>query len=167
MWNIADTNKVVAEDDEKSTTSFPRSDLEDCIILGEDFYCKKMIRRRSTIFDSCELAVFHHSTDKIKSLCQLSLLNIVETTILITTRRTLLFAKEQQLDITRNFPKDPNKREKTYHPKVAGLAKITLPEEGDCTCSSLHHFWRNDLGITTLAHPQVRPINLKASSLFQ
>ena len=118
-------------------------------------------------FDSCELAVFHHSTEKIKSLCQLSLLNIVETAIPLTTRRTLLFAKEQQLDITCRFPKEPTRKEKTYHPRVKGLAMITLPEEGDCTCSSLHHFWRNDPGITALAQPQVRPINLNASTLFR
>ena len=167
VWNIAPTNEIAAEDEEKSTTSFPDDDLQDCIRLGEDYYCRKMIRRRSTIFDSCELAVFHHSTDKIKSLCQLSLLNIVETAIPITTRRTLLFAKEQQLDITCRYPKELSREEETYHPRVVGLAMITFPEEGDCICSSLHHFWRNDPGITTLAQPQVRPINLNASSLFR
>ena len=167
VWNIASTNEIVAEDEEKSTTSFPNDDLQDCIRLGEDYYCRKMIRRRSTIFDSCELAVFHHSTDKIKTLCQLSLLNMVETAIPITTRRTLLFAKEQQLDITCKYPQEPSRKEETYHPKVSGLAMITLPEEGDCICSSLHHFWRNDPGITTLAQPQVRPINLNASSIFR
>ena len=118
--SIAPTNEIVAEDEEKSTTSFPNDDLQDCIKLGEDVYCRKMIRRRSTIFDSCELAVFHHATDKIKSLCQLSLLNIVETAIPITTRRTLLFAKEQQLDIPCRYPKDQSKEEETYHPRVAG-----------------------------------------------
>lgn len=93
VWNIVNTNEVVVEDDEKSTTSSPRIDLDDCIKLGEDYYCNKMIRRRSTIFYSCELVVFHHATDSIKNLCQLSLLNIVETAIPITTRLTPLFAK--------------------------------------------------------------------------
>lgn len=36
VWNIADTSEVVAEDDEKSTTSFPKADLDDCIRLGDD-----------------------------------------------------------------------------------------------------------------------------------
>ena len=133
VWNIAPTREIVAEDGEKSTTSFPEDDLEDCIRLGEDYYCRKMIRRRSTIFDSCELAVFHHSTDKIKSLCQLSLLNIVETAIPITTRRTLLFAKEQQLDITCRYPKDATKEEETFHPRVSGLAMFS------CIYVSIYH----------------------------
>lgn len=167
FWNIADTNEVVSEVDKKNTTAFPKSDLNDCIRVGEDYYCKKMIRRRSTIFNSCELAVFHHVTEKIKNLCQLSLLNIVETAFPVTTRRTLLFAKEQQLDITYRFSKDSSKPERTFHPRVEGLAMMTLPKEGYCTCSSLHHFWRNDPGITTLAQQQVRPINLNASLLFR
>ena len=37
-WNISDTKEVVDEDDEKSTTSFLSSNLDDCIWLGEDFY---------------------------------------------------------------------------------------------------------------------------------
>lgn len=44
---------------------------------------------------------------------------------------------------------------------------ITLPEEEYCTCKPLHHFWRNDPGITTLGQPQIRSINLNASSLFR
>lgn len=126
-----------------------------------------MILRRSTIFDSCELAVSHHATEKIKSLCQLSLLIIVETAIPVTTRKTLLFAKEQQLDIRYKFPKDDNKMEETYHPRVERLAMITLPKEGDCTCNSLHHFSRNDPWITALAQPRIRPKNLNVSSLFR
>ena len=43
---------------------------------------------------------------------------------------------------------------------------ITLWAEADCTSSSLHHFWRNDPGITPLIQPQARPINLNVSSLF-
>ena len=104
VCNIGLTNDIVAEDSEKSTSSFPKTDLDECIKLSEDYYCRKIIRRRSTIFDSCELAVFHNATDKIKQLCQISVMNIVETAVPITTTQTFIFAKKQQLDVTCKYP---------------------------------------------------------------
>ena len=66
VYDIGATNEVVAQDNEKSTSSFLKDELNNCNTIGRNFFCRKLVKRRSSIYDSCELALFYKVTHRLK-----------------------------------------------------------------------------------------------------
>ena len=102
---LADTNEKVTNDTEKSTSSFLKRNLDDCIQLDDDYHCKRMIHRQFTIFDSCEMSVFHQATQKIRSFFQIRLLNIVEAAIPVTTVKPCCLPNNNNWTFPASFPR--------------------------------------------------------------
>lgn len=90
---------------------------------------------------------------------------IPETAISVNNRQTILFSKQQTIDVRCDF-----RNGTIYGPKqfrIEGLTKITLPNGGDCTATTRKHEWRADPYLEIELAPRILDIELNITEILE
>ena len=94
VWAIRETDNYVITNRERSISyELNERDLEDCLHIADTYFCRHLIRRKDSVINSCEIALFHAQTKQINRLCEITLQTIPETAISVNNRQNILFSK--------------------------------------------------------------------------
>ena len=157
VWSIKQGSNYIAANEENTVVyELSKDDLDDCVKIGNNHYCRHLIRRRDSVQNSCEVALYKSRMKGINNLCEIEFFTIPETAVSISNRETLVYSEPQVVDVT-CFSANGTALGKGLFP-IKGVSKITLAKQTDCTVSTLRHQWRADIFLEISAKPRVLPI---------
>lgn len=165
VWSIKQTgNYGTTNKASSSSYELPKEALDECTKINDNWYCRHLIRRMDNIQNSCEVALYHSQMTNIHLLCEVELLTIPEAAISIANRRTLIYSKEQIIDIECDYGNGSRSGPNQY--VISGINEIVLPRNYDCTVSTLRHEWRADAFLEIEATPRVLPVPLDLRNIL-
>lgn len=159
VWSIKQTGNFVGTNKASSISyELPKDALDTCTKINDNWYCRHLIRRRDSIQNSCEVALYHSQMKDIHQLCEVELLTVPETAVSIDNRRTIIYSKKQLIDVDCSFNNGSRTGLRQF--RIEGVNEAVLPKDADCTVSTLRHRWRADCYLEIGARPRVLPIPL-------
>ena len=85
VYDIERTGEYVATNGE-ATFPVKQSALDECQKMGKNYYCLYLLRRRYSVRDSCEVALFMNELESVGKLCKITVRTIPETAVAISNR---------------------------------------------------------------------------------
>lgn len=156
VYDIVKTGEFVATNGD---ATFPVSQdvLNEFKQVAGKYYYLYLLRRKSTLPDSCEVALFLNELELIDKLCQITVRTILETALAVSNRETHLYTDRQTIRITCEGLGGSQYRDS---PTVQGLVLIRLPDDMDCRITTQAHAWRADINLDTGFEMKSKPMLL-------
>ena len=98
VYDIEIAGEFVATNGE-ATFPAQQSSLDDCKKMGSNYYCLYLLRRRYSIRDSFEVALFLNEWELIRQLCKITVRTIPETAVAISNRNTYICSDTQTIQV--------------------------------------------------------------------
>lgn len=71
--------------------------VDECLQYGQFRFCPHMVKRKSTIMDSCEVAIFRNQLEKGHEFCHIKFMEMHENAIQLNLYEFLLYWGQQAL----------------------------------------------------------------------
>ena len=128
-WKIEhDNNYIVANQPQSVYYEVTEQQLNNCIMISKDYYCKQMLQQTPKATTTCLMAIFQSEFGNIHRLCKIDIQLREEQAILLNRFQILMYSPKQKIIISCGKETEKEKMIQT----VEGLLIISVPQSIPC-----------------------------------
>ena len=128
-WTIThENNYIVANQPQSVYYEVTEQQLNDCIMISKDYYCRQLLQQTPKATTTCLMAIFRSEFHNIHRLCNIEIQQTKEQAIPLNRFQILMYSPKQKIIISCG---KETEKEKTIQ-TVEGLVIISMPHSIPC-----------------------------------
>ena len=128
-WTIThENNYIVANQPQSVYYEGTEQQLNDCIMISKDYYCRQLLQQTPKATTTCLMAIFRSEFHNIHRLCNIEIQQTKEQAIRLNRFQILMYSPKQKIIISCG---KETEKEKTIQ-TIEGLVIISMPHSIPC-----------------------------------